>query len=238
MYLFRIGTFFAGCCFIAQARRCLLCGLLLSFVNVADAGVVVGVPAPSFNCFPFNCYPTVAGIRYQQVYASTAFPSILNIADIEFYDRNFGSAVVSSGTYEIHLSTTSKAVNGLDTSNLDANVGSDDIVVADWVLNVPLPVTGGFVIPLSTTFTYDPSRGNLLLDIFTHSLSGGTGFLDAWNATTTAPFSRAIQCTGCTGTAGYGLATGFNSAVPEPGTVSLLALVLGAIGCKLVRPRS
>ena len=134
---------------------------------------------------------------------------------------------MSQGSYQVHLSTTSAAVNGLDTSNLNNNDGADNTLVANWVLAAPLAVASGssFEIPLSTSFIYDSANGNLLLDIFISSQSGGSGYLAAWDNDTSAPFSRAMQCPGCGGYSGYGLATGFVTG-PEPGTFSLLGIVL------------
>ena len=56
--------------------------------------------------------------RYQQVYNGSLFPSSFTIGSITFFNNNFqpGTAVIDTANYSIHLSTTSKPVNGLDTS--------------------------------------------------------------------------------------------------------------------------
>ena len=212
--------------------KCLLLvtGSIFAASQAFGGTITIGLPAPSQNCFPFNCFANVSGVRYQQVYAASAFSGTVAINGIEFYTSNT-SAIVSQGSYQVSLSTTSQAVNGLDTSNLNNNDGADNTQVANWVLAAPLPVAGGssFEIPLSTSFIYDSANGNLLLDIFISSQSGGSGSLAAWDGDTSAPFSRAMQCTGCGGSSGYGLATGFvtgEAAVPEPGTFGLLGIVL------------
>lgn len=182
----------------------------------AQAGPIVGQPASAANCYPFGCH----GTRYQQVYAASVFTGPITITDITFYNSKGAPGTISPGTYTFHLSTTSKAVDGLD-SVFANNVGSDDAFFA-------VLAGGGSAFPsftvVGTPFTYNPGSGNLLLDMFvTNSTSSGTVFLDSRTGDAGGVFSRMHDFGG--GTTGYGLVTGFNEsgAVPEPATYAMLA---------------
>ena len=138
----------------------------LSVCIGAQAGTIIGLPASTGfgNCSPFGCY---AGTRYQQVYSASQFPGPFTINDITFYD-SVGSeySTTAPGTYKFHFSTTSKAVDALDTTFAN-NVGIDDSVFAVWT-------GGGSDFPsftvTGTPFNYNPVNGNLLLDIFISSV--------------------------------------------------------------------
>ncbi len=68
----------------------------------------------------------------------------------------------NTGTYTISLSTTSTPVDGLDPTLTD-NIGPNNTVV----LASSLPSVSGDVLRflLSTPFTYDPTQGNLLINV-------------------------------------------------------------------------
>lgn len=141
------------------------------------------------NVFPFattsnSTFPD--GFRYQQIYGASEFSALTgpgNIKVIAF--RPDTSALISGvptalltqpfGPYIlpnmlVKLSTTSKAVDGLDLTFAN-NVGADETVVYNGTIALASAFTGGapkdfdFVIRLTTPFVYDPAAGNLLLDI-------------------------------------------------------------------------
>ncbi len=183
----------------------------------AQAGPIVGLPPdPGGNCFPFGC---AYGTRYQQVYAASDFSGPLTISDITFYNMQPFAGTIAPGTYTFYLSTTSAPVDGLD-SNMANNVGADDALFAVFA-------GGGSAFPSFTVsgapFSYNPLNGNLLLDIFVSSGNCCTVYLDARNGDANGVFSRMYDYG--TGTAGYGLVTGFNKpAVPYPPPVAPLAV--------------
>ncbi len=188
----------------------------------AQAGPIIGLPTNGSNCFPFGCGSLSGTKRYQQVYAASEFSEPLTINNIRFYSTLVTAGFVWPGAYEFHLSTTLTAVNAL-VPVFDDNVGPDDALFA--VLD-----GGGSVFPSftvnGTPFNYDPSDGNLLLDIFV-TYNGGTVIQEAqldFNGAAGGVFSRMHDFG--SGFVGRGLVTGFNEGptdVPEPSSYVMLA---------------
>ena len=130
------------------------------------------------NLFPlFSSKP----MRYQQVFDASQF-SRLNpgggvINRIAF--RGHGPGTPFTGTVaqlQINLSTTSKTPDGL-SSIFGENVGPNDAQVFSGPFQTAVTFTGDptnfeVVINFTTPFYYDPTKGNLLLDV--RNLQGGT----------------------------------------------------------------
>jgi hypothetical protein len=123
------------------------------------------------NLFPlFSSKP----IRYQQVFDASQFSRLNSggglINRIAF--RGHGPGVPFTGTVaqlQVNLSTTSKSPDGL-SSTFAENVGSDDAQVFSGPLQAAVTFTGDptnfeIVVNFTTPFFYNPSKGNLLLDI-------------------------------------------------------------------------
>lgn len=144
------------------------------------------------NGLPFNLSGfSIGSMRYQQVYSASGFSSlsqpsliteILFRPDGEFRDgEDVGQAFSSSLTdIQINLSTTTAMPDALSTTFAD-NVGTDDTVVFGRgsmslsSLNTRSdegPKDFDISIALETPFLYDPTMGNLLLDI--RNFGGGT----------------------------------------------------------------
>lgn len=134
------------------------------------------------NVIPFDlacCFVGAGPTRYQQVYSASQFSGAGLITQIAFRPDAFFAAPFSAtlASVQINLSTTSKAVDGLDVTFAN-NVGSDDTIVHSGQLALSSSLTGpaggpkafDIVIPLQTPFSYDPGKGNLLLDV--RNLSG------------------------------------------------------------------
>jgi hypothetical protein len=156
--------------------------------NISD-----GASGNSSFSFPFNIGNN-GSARLQQVYASSQFSAITSpvfITEILFRPDRFGSAFGPTTIRDvlINLSTTSAAPNNANAlSNTFAdNIGPDETTVFNGDLSISSSNTvvgpnrlKAFDISIAfmTPFLYDPTLGNLLLDI--RNPSGGvTSSLDA-----------------------------------------------------------
>jgi hypothetical protein len=171
------------------------------------------------------------------VYAGSLFGGPATIDAVTFYASS-DAGVNADGTYLHSLSTTSAPVNGLD-SNMAKNVGPDFDTFFSGTL--PAYVAGAtLTFTLSTPFSFDPSKGNLLLDVL---LSGVTDFSGAPYVSQNGDFgtdsSRMVNGS-ATRTSGSGLMTTFasGSAVPEPSTLALCGLGAVALAGYAGRRRS
>src|SRR6516225_6373405 len=126
-------------------------GLCLSAAPAhADFGLVGTIGGNGFaggNSFPFGGNSGGASTRYQQAYNGALFPNNpILISAITFYHVNTaspGNTIIANGTYAMHMSTTSHAVNGLDTVTFNNNVGGDDQLFDNFVANNVVVPNGG-----------------------------------------------------------------------------------------------
>jgi hypothetical protein len=211
---------------------------------VQGGAVTIGLPAYPLggNCLPFGCVLSDIN-RYQEVYANTAFTVFgpQRLTEIDFFITNSVVAgYLNSGNYVLSLSTTSKPVGGLDTGNFNANLGPDNVVVANAVLSGEL---AGSILSfkLDVPFIYDPLKGNLLLDIQMSDLSHANcptcfgAFFDVPTASG-GRLGRAFggPTFGARQDLNDALITGFVFA-PEPGTLALLSVGLAGLSFSLRR---
>jgi len=200
----------------------------------AMATLVVGSGATDGNVFPFGYASTFFGVstRYQQVYDDSNFSGPLSITGVTFYSKSTSGSELNSGNFTVSLSTTSVAVNNLSSAFAN-NVGADNVLLFTGTL--PALASGVLTLHFTSAFDYDPSLGNLLLDI---GYDGTTGFtsstsFEAYNGNANGVFSRMHNFG--TGFAGYGLKTGFEtgpvpSPVPEPATWAMMIGGFGMVG--------
>jgi hypothetical protein len=216
----------------------LVCLFLLTAMS-ASADVVVGLP-PNIgggNYYPFGC---AYNAEYQQVYNHGQFGvAPITITDLEFFNTQFnsGATAMTSGTWTISLSTTAADSNTV-SSTWASNIGTGNTMVFSGNLSQAWTFGDTLQILLSTPFTYDPSQGNLLMDVVASGVSapGGSIFFDM-NSTSSA-FSRVFcyggnACSPGVVAPGDGLVTGFStgtSGVPEPSSVALFGLGLAVFG--------
>jgi hypothetical protein len=147
-------------------------------VSQTDAGFIV---APNSSATVDgngnNLVPAFAGrtIRTQQVFSASEFGTLSSpelITSIAFRpDRLVDSDPSTIPSFQVNLSTTSKGPDGLSATFAD-NIGADDVVVFSGIWTLSSNHTGDpkdfdVVLNLQTPFLYDPSVGNLLLDMRT-----------------------------------------------------------------------
>jgi len=159
-----------------------------SFENVCATGTRAFQPFPFATTPSFN-YP----YRYQQVYDANAFPAVgpgesILISEIRFRIDEYSGGLeqITYSDITVNFSTTSRAVGALatgSTQDLDSNLGPDQMTAFSggflWdacgtpdtcVAHIcgpdfsPMPFDQA--IPLSQSFSYDPTQGNLLLEVY------------------------------------------------------------------------
>jgi hypothetical protein len=202
--------------------------------------IVVGLPADTDagNCFPLGC--AYSG-EYQQVYSAGQFAGPLTISDLEFYNTQYDSdaTAMNSGTWDISLSTTSANWDTL-SSTFANNIGSNNTLVFSGNLSQSWAFGDTLSIDLTTPFTYNPEKGNLLMNVAVSGATapGGNIFFDTNSEN---DYIGRLYCSGgfCDGStsgsveSGYGLVTGFSTTtavIPEPSSLLLLVSGLTALG--------
>jgi hypothetical protein len=212
---------------VARAALAALFAVWFAASNLAHADVTVGAPAAtgSGDCIPFGCnfFDFDETFDYQQVYGSTNFSTPITITDLEFFntvDFSGGGTEAQAGSYVLSLSTTQAAVNGLST-DLSGNLGPDNTIVYSG--GVPTLSGGVLRFVLSTPFTYDPSKGNLLLDVqVDYEDTEGLIFFDLNGEGGLA--SQAFPTDDGVFVSGSALVTRFSTTVPEPSTWAMMLI--------------
>ena len=190
-------------------------------VPVVQAGLIIGSPDPDTgNGFPFG---SAYSGEYQQVYTSSQFSGPITITNIEFFNTqlDLAATAMNSGNWAISLSTTPRNWNTL-SSTFASNIGNDNTLVFNGNLAQPWAFGDTLTIQLNTAFMYNPSQGNLLMDVYATGISapeGDIGFDYYKNGDTIMGrvFWEGDPLTGTVvALSGEGLVTGFNATVPLP----------------------
>ena len=184
------------------------------------------------NCYPFSCLASDVGgtgSNYQQIYTSTAFSGITSFNTISFFLSTGG--LMDSASYTISFSTSSKAVNGLEGIGAN-NVGGDSQLFGTFSVSGSMPSVLSFT---GNSFSYDPSMGNLLMNVDVFGLTQSNGYSSFFQADYTGTDTQRYFAYGGSpeGSVDVGaLRTEFSnvSAVPEPETYAMMLAGLGLLG--------
>ncbi len=199
---------------------------ILVLLGCAQADIIIGNPPNTDNCIPFSCRSIDNG-NYEQIYNSTAFGQSINIGDISFYNTFFNNPNqgVANLNFSLYLATTAQSVPDGSIPNNAVLFGNYSLNGGAWTFNDTLTFAGA-------AYNYDPNQGNLELILETNGGSDpNSRAFTYFDANSAGPFSR--WCAACGSNPGFGLVTGFETAVPEPGTLLLtgtsLVAFVGAI---------
>lgn len=201
----------------------------VSIGTLLGSSITVGVDNGG-NGFPFGGpFLTNPGTTYQEAYASSDFSGPELITGIDFFQQAGFNGPLYSGTYTLSLSTIGANIGSLSSTNLVSNLGLNNTVFNTVVLSGSAPSKLTFT---GTPFLYDPTQGNLLLNITVTGGSGGKGVAFQDNEGVGTSVAR-YQNFGNNNGLGFGLVTEFDTsngpAVPEPGTLSLFGCGLAAV---------
>lgn len=239
------------------------CATILACVAVAPVHAVsivvpsgnAAIEGNSNNSFPFDLTESQ---RYQQIYEATEFgvgphriTEMMFRPDSREADLSFAAILPD---IQINLSTTTKGPGTLSPMFAD-NVGPDDTIVIPrgplslssndtGPADLSLPRDFDILIAFATPFLYDPSQGNLLLDVrnfqgedtnaFDAQTPGGTssrlfstlGNVDA-EAGNLSPLALVTKFT----------LEPVSAEVPEPATLALLLIGICGIAARPCRRR-
>jgi hypothetical protein len=221
--------------------------VLLAAAPASAQDVSFGGPVAGSNAFPFNDYHFLPANRYQQLYTGSQFGGPVLIDAIRF--SNTASVAggypgsIASGNYLIRFAVTDRAENGLGT-NFDANITGFTETFFSGTL------AGGLLRIAGNPYLFDPSRGNLLMDVtvlsqdpyallsldFSRSATDGTSRV--FNTFPLPPNPVTPGVPSVVRADELGLNTTFETraivATPEPAS---LALVAGGLGLLVVYVR-
>lgn len=227
-----------------KTLSCLIAALMIStvgFAPPASAQVQVGTP----NTVQPNSFPFGSGVgftTFQQVYGASLFSGPIDIAAISIYNSR-GTGNFQVGTFNLFFSTTDVAPTAVTNNPANNRTGPlQAFSTVTYAPNTAAPTVTTFE---GSTFSYDPTAGNLLFEVQFTPIGFNTtaAFFDRVETEDPArsmvgTASDASLFLGTNGRANSGFVTTFTAAaaeVPEPGAWMLLAL--GLSGLALVRAR-
>ena len=220
----------------------------VAFISIAAyAGdVTIGTRTNISNVVPFATLPTATtpGSRYQQAYSANGFTAIgaIQITGLTFIGGNGGS--FRPGTYTLSLSTITNGIDSLSNSAFDSNLGGNNTFFESVYLSGAAPANLTFT---GDVFSYDPSMGNLLLDIaISPAGPQPSGRIASYSSDTPSAFGSGVFSrydNFTSGNIGYGLVTIFHydpvisSPAPVPEPSSLFLLASAAVVSRVVRKK-
>jgi len=185
-------------------------------------GSLANVETNDGNAFPFYLSAFYPSMRYQQIYSSSEFAQGGTIDDLRFR-RWSGQAAFTSTPIDVKITLGYAATTVATASSTFANnIGAGTVTVFNGLLTLsstganasPQPFDA--VINVAPLFNYNPTLGNLLLDVTVrNSPSGGYLAATAFGQETTTTriwANSAAATTGNVDSPPYGLITRFDFA--------------------------
>jgi hypothetical protein len=222
---------------LAASAVAMVASLLTTAPALADT---VGI-ANSSNCAPFGC--SVGGNwNYYQIYSASAFSGPITFDQITFFNT-VHPGLTLYGNYAISFAVTSDPVGvthlpalSNEASFFNGAFGYANLGGSSDPIPSTISITG-------TPYSYDPSSGNLVLEVIATGQPHPYAGLSAQylNADDTAYDSNPVmsQFVSGDGFSPYsqydGLVTAFTPAVPEPSTWAMM--ILGFLGLGFVTYR-
>ena len=136
-----------------------------------------------------NAFPFFFQMRYQQLFEGSKFGgSLVEISKISYrWDSStFANIDITGDDIEIYLSTSSKSPDQL-SSTFNDNSGPDMTLVYQGPYTIPgndsliVPRPFTFDIVFQNSFIFDPTQGDLLLEIKNRGETSGVSALDSHN---------------------------------------------------------
>ena len=240
---------------ISMGLRTIVVALVAGTISSSSFAFTVQVPnlggvGDDANAFPLS---SVFGpMRYQQIYAASAFPQGGIIDEIRFRNDELFGIPYGPTPLNLQVSLAYAATTVQSASPTFANnIGDNSTVVLDGIVTLSYSgvhsLTFDAVLDVSNTFFYDPSHGDLLVQILARDYHAFT-FFDASSAaqqqTTTRIWSYGGGVDATDGqvgigpfgnTAPIGLVTEFKF-VPEPNSVCLMLVgtLLGLLASRRI----
>jgi hypothetical protein len=225
-----------------RSRLSLAALMLLGLFNSApvNAQVTVGTPEMgSGNCFPIGCAANLR--RYQQSYSALAFEAPISISALTLFRKEWrpGTGSLPKGTYTFALAYAARPFDSLSMA-FDENVVGTPSYFATLDVVAGTPATDSiFTITGASNFFYDPSKGDLILEINFRNEGYEEAFFDADQ---TGSLMHRVSGGGSGGEVeATGLVTRFETdavvVTPEPGSMALVGAGLGLVGV-VVRRRN
>ncbi len=189
--------------------------------KVTVPGALENVEGNRGNAWPWHiAYYGQPSMRYQQIYSASEFAGG-GIIDKLRFRRNYGQSTFSTSGIDVKIALGYAATSVHSPSGVFANnIGADYVTVFDGLLTLSSSGSGypnpfDIVVDVADTFSYDPSQGDLLLDVFMRN-SPYTRFIDAASSSQQTSMSRVWSWPGNVGAPSgrvgvhYGLVTQFD----------------------------